>query len=138
MAVGRLIAILILLILNLMAAIFLQTKLANYFNLELIFVILLIIIGIILLIGIGLNARWVWPITTLYFAASMANLLFLFLSTDAIITFLGGIFVNLIGMMIAILSITRGVESNPMESYNLETPQEVTVETKTTRRRRRR
>ncbi len=133
MVVGRLIATLILLVLNIAAAIFLQTKLIDYYTLEAVFIILLIIIGVILLVGIGVKAGWIWPVTTLYFSASLANLLFLFLSTNAIITFILAVFVNLVGMMIAVLSITKSVESEgatPVETYNVETPKEVRVETR--------
>lgn len=123
MGIARLIVILAVLVLNFAAAIFLQTKLQAYTSLELAFIILGIIVGIVVLVSIGTNARWAWPVTTLFFSASMANLLFLFLATDAIVTFLAATLVNLLGMMIAVLSITREIpmeEPTPVETYEVE------------------
>ena len=123
MGIARLIVILAVLVLNFAAAIFLQTKLQTYTNLELAFIILGIIVGIVVLASIGTSAKWAWPVTTLFFSASMANLLFLFLATDAVVIFLAATLVNLIGMMIAVLSITREIpmeQPTPVETYEVE------------------
>ncbi len=137
MSIARLITILAVLVLNFSAAIFLQTKLQAYSNLELAFIILGIIVGIVVLASIGASARWAWPVTTLFFSASMANLLFLFLATDAIVTFLGATLVNLVGMMIAVLSITREVPIEnpaPVETYDVREPKQAKTQRRAGRR----
>ena len=110
MGIVRLLIILILLLLNFLAAIYLETRMANNYALELFLIVLGLIIAAIMLIGIIFDTKWAWALTTIFFAASLANAVFLYISVRSFLVFAGLLFVNLLGLLVAVVSIREDAD----------------------------
>jgi membrane-bound metal-dependent hydrolase YbcI (DUF457 family) len=108
---GRVLTLLGIFVLNFIGTIFLESKLQEFFKLELAIVVVGILLAVIALVGIAAEARWAWPFSTILFSLILANAVFLYVNVPATITFLGLLFVNVIGLMIAILSIEDAVQA---------------------------
>ena len=108
---GRLLTLLSIFVLNFIGTLFIESKLEQFFKLELAIVMVGILLAIIALVGIAAEARWAWPFGTILFSLFLANTIFLYANVPAIITFLGLLFVNVIGLMIAILSIEDAIQA---------------------------
>ncbi len=135
MSTGRAITVLGLVVLNFIGVIFLETKLQEYFRLELVIIMVGMLLSLIALVGIAAEARWAWPFTTILFALSLANVVFLHVNIGAIGTFLLLLIVNVFGLLMAILSLQDTVESVeiPQMEPSLDTydePKEITYNTK--------
>ena len=116
-------AIFAILALNILGALFLETKMAA-FTAELVIIIIGVILSVIVLIGIGTDSKWAWPLSTVFFALSLANLIFLLVSTRAFGTFTVLLLLNVIGLLISVLSIKEEQEfdtdTSPLETYETE------------------
>lgn len=124
-------AVLAILALNILGAIFLETKMTALFAAELAIILIAIILSAIVLIGIATETKWAWPVATLFFALSLANLVFLLLATRAFGTFAFLLLVNVVGLLVSVLSIKEADEFEepvPLETYSPETEQEVVYE----------
>lgn len=130
---GKLLTVLAVLILNFIGVIFLESKMQNYFTLELVIIVVGILLSILALVGIAAESRWAWPFSTILFALFLANVLFLHVNIHAFGTFGVLLFVNTIGLLMSILSIENEDASGPwdegipqIETYNKEEPEKVT------------
>ena len=121
MGAFRVFVILMLLALNFVGAVFLETKMANFFSLELIIIIIGFVITLIAIAGLAFETSWAWPLTTILFAAALANTLFLYFNIHAILTFAGMTLFNTMGLLISIVSIKEPEDftsdSAPLETY---------------------
>jgi hypothetical protein len=126
--------VLALFIVNFVGTIFLETKMPQYFTLELVIIIVGILLSVISLVGIAAEARWAWPFSTILFSLLLANSVFLYVNVPAIITFLGLLVVNIFGLLVAIISIEDVAQSlgamspevAPLETYPAGEPAQVT------------
>ena len=122
----RLITISILLLLNFLAAIYLETKMHNNFGLEIFLIILGVIVSLVVIFGMSFGTRWAWPLATILFSASLANAVFLYLSVKGFLVFSGMLFVCLLGLLISVVSIREDddfmseTSDLPVETYEEE------------------
>ncbi|MEM4263443.1 MAG: hypothetical protein QW666_00925 [Candidatus Woesearchaeota archaeon] len=128
----RLIIVLVLLLLNFIGAIFLETRMTQYFHLELVLMILGFILMAGILLGLVFEARWAWPLSTIFFAASLANAVFLYFNVKSFLVFSGLLFFNLIGLVLSVVSIKEEddfseetADSTPAEVVENEEPKSV-------------
>lgn len=101
----RLIIVMVLLLFSFIGALFLEARMANYFTLELVLVVLGLIIAAGMLLGLLFEARWAWPLSTIFFAASLANAVFLYFNVRSFLVFSGLLFFNLLGLVLSVISI---------------------------------
>ena len=101
----RLIIVLVLLLFNFIGALFLETRMTQYFSLELVLMILGFIVMAGILLGLVFEARWAWPLSTIFFAASLANAVFLYFNVRSFLVFSGLLFFNLLGLVLSVISI---------------------------------
>ena len=127
MGIARTIAIILLIFLNFLGAIFLETKLKTNFTLELVFIVIGLIIAFGVILGLGMNLKWAWPLTTIMFSLYLANTVFLYLNQKAVITFGLMLFFNTIGLLISVISISEDddftEEDAPLETYDFDDEQ---------------
>jgi hypothetical protein len=119
---GRFLIVTILLGLNLLISLFLETKLKTYFGLELVLVLLGIILSALVLGSISRKESWSWPSATVLFAALLGNLVFLFLQTRTFLLFIVGVVLTVVGLATSVLSVpdANGNEhfyDAPVETY---------------------
>jgi len=124
MGLIRTITIILLIFLNFLGAMFIETKLQTNFTLELVFIVVGLILAFGVIIGIGLNLRWAWPMATIMFALFLANAVFLYLNQHAFLTFALMMFFNTIGLLISVVSIEEEddftEENYPIETYDFD------------------
>lgn len=108
-------AIIILLGLNLLTTLFLQSFLPTGYVLPLV----LILIGTILMagtiFGLWIEEQWAYSLATIIFAASLIHIAWLFYNAQAFLTFAFGLLVNIAGLVLCL------VNSSPDEWQELET-----------------
>jgi hypothetical protein len=131
MGAGKLLTTLVILVLNFVLAIFVETKLKAFFTLELVFVVLGMLLALILLFGIATGSRWAWPFGTIFFSLSLANAVFLFWNSGAWLSFVLLLLFNVFGLLMAVLSIgereDEGLEmpQEPLQTYEEEASKQV-------------
>ncbi len=134
MGFGRLFTMMVVLVLNLVGMIFLETKMVDYAVLELVIIVVAVILSILALIGIAAESGWSWPFATILFSLLLANAVFLFATVGAFVTFVLLIIVNIFGLLVSVLSIgdVSSVESAapqtqqdipPVETYTEPAPE---------------
>ncbi len=135
MGSGRLFTLLGVFVLSFIGTIFLESKMDEYFTLELVIIVVGILLAITALIGIAADARWAWPFSTILFALLLANAIFLFVNIGAFVTFVLLLIVNIFGLLVAVLSIqdisaaiqsSQLPEAPQLETYATEEPAHVT------------
>jgi uncharacterized membrane protein len=107
----------ILLGLSFFTALMLESNMGTHFAIELV----LILIGTILMAGIifgfWIEEPWAYPLTTIVFAAALINLVWLFYSTNAFLTFAFGLLVNVAGLVMCLVGIERAMDFQELETY---------------------
>lgn len=134
MGLIRTITIILLIFLNFLGAMFIETKLKTNFTLELVFIVIGLIIAFGVIIGIGMNLNWAWPMSTIMFSLFLANAVFLYLNQKAFLTFALMMFFNTVGLLIAVISIEEEddftEENYPLETYDFDDePHSIVYET---------
>lgn len=123
MGIGKILTILIILVINFILMIFLETKLEKFFVLELVIIVVGILLALILLAGLAAKAKWAWPFATIFFSLSLANTIFLFWNIKAWISFLLLLFFNTFGLLMSAVSEEETDEdwepeiSEPVETF---------------------
>ncbi len=110
---------LILVILNLVFSLRLESRMKFGNNLELIALAILLLLSLIGLISVYFNKRWAWQTMLVAFALNTANQIWQYTAVGGSMTFWTGILFNVFGMLVALLG---------MEMYIPETTEEDTVE----------
>jgi hypothetical protein len=109
----------ILLGLSLFTALMLESRMTEYFALELV----LILIGSILMAGIifglWIEEPWAYPLTMIVFAAALINLAWMFYSTKAFLTFAFGLLVNVAGLVMCLVGAEQSMELRELETYEI-------------------
>ena len=136
MGIARTVAVIILLSLNFLGAIFLETKLKTNFTLELVFIVIGLIIAFGVILGLGLELKWAWPLSTIMFSLYLANTVFLYMNQKAFMTFGLMLFFNTIGLLVSVISIGEDddftEEDYPLETYDFDKdePHSIVYDTK--------
>lgn len=115
------IVVTLLLGLSLFTALFLETKMATGHAAELVLVLVGIILSSGVLFGMWTGAEWTYNLALLIFAASLANLVFLLVSTQAFLTFTFGLLVNVSGLLMCLINAEEPFNWSVLETY-AETP----------------
>ena len=119
MGIVRTIAIIALLFLNFLGAIYLETKLTNFFTLELVFIVIGLILALGMILGLGLELKWGWPLATIAFSLYLGNTIFLYVLTKSFLVFALMLFFNTIGILISVISI-REEDDFTEEDFSLD------------------
>ena len=109
----------ILLGLSLLTALMLESKMQSGFTAELVLIIIGIILTAGILFGLWIDEPWTSPLAMLLFAASLTNLLWLFVQTKVFLTFTFGVLVNVAGLVICLVSMERSMHE--LETYEINT-----------------
>jgi hypothetical protein len=113
---GKLLGMFVLMLTNFLAALYLETRLAANSGAEFIVIILGIILAIGVLYGLFARTNWSWPLSTIFFSASLGNLSLLYYYGNragilVLLIYLAAVFFGFIGLMISLLSIGSRAES---------------------------
>ena len=121
MGIARTITIIVLLFINFLGAIFIETKLTNYYMPELAFIVIGLILAMGVILGLGLELKWGWQISTIAFSLYLANTVFLYVASKQFLVFAIMLFFNTIGLLISVISIQEKddftEEEAPLETY---------------------
>ena len=119
-AVGFIVS-LVLFGLNLFGTLRLERLLQGHFEVELALIVVLGLLSLVTMIGILLERRWAWSAFTMLFGASLANLIFLFISVGASVTIAATILVSVLGLVLGLLAIDADADVPPaplpLETY---------------------
>ncbi len=110
----------ILVALSLFTALILESRMTNGAILQLFVILAGAIFTAAILFGLWIEEPWAYPLAMVFFAASMANLVWLFSSTKVFLTFAFGLLVNVAGLVMALTSIEVGVPSQELETYTID------------------
>jgi len=107
---AKLLGMIVLMLTNFLAAMYLETRLAFNSGAESIAMIVGIVIFAAVLLGLFVEAKWSWPLSTIFFSASLGNLSLLYYFGNragilVLLIYLAGIFFGFIGLMISSLSV---------------------------------
>lgn len=109
----------ILIALSLLTALILETKIHSYVAIEIILLGIGIFVALIILFGLWIETDWAFPLASVFFALSAANILWMFFSTKIFLTFAFGVLVNVAGLVICMASLKNGAQlAQPLETYD--------------------
>lgn len=103
---------LVLFVLGLIAAVRLEHGITGGFAVEMLIIVVLSVFALVMLVGLGTEKIWGWPLATIVFSASTANLLWIYSSTGMSFTMAGGMLICTFGLLIGIFA--TGTLEEPM------------------------
>lgn len=109
----------ILLGLSLLTALTLESHMKAGYSAELVLIVIGIILTAGILFGLWIDEPWTYPLTTLIFAASLANLVWLFTETQVFLTFAFGLLVNVAGLVMCLISMEKNMPWHELETYEV-------------------
>jgi len=110
----------ILLFLTFVGTLYLESHLKKAFVVpELLLLCVGVFFAFLIVAGEAVRSRWVWKLSTLYYAIAMGNLAFLFVVTDRFLAFAGTLFFALIAFIRAVSHL--GWKSEETDKENLQT-----------------
>ena len=107
----------ILMALNILTAISLETQMGTGYLVEIFFILVIIAASTTTLIGAWQEKRWSYPTATILFSASLANTIWLYFATKTITGFAFGVLINSAGVVLSILSIKNTSWARILETY---------------------
>ncbi len=105
MGVAGFVTSLILLFIQFLGAMKLQTMLRAYSQVESLILVVGLIVSIIAIIGITVNTKWGWPLMLMVFSGSMANFIWLYTQTPLSFTIGISMLVAVISIMMAFVAV---------------------------------
>jgi len=117
---GKFFAAVVLLALSLVIAFFLEARMAYGATLEIILLIISIVAAVAVVLGLWLEAEWAWPVATMVFSAYLANLIYLFYASKALLLFALSLIVNVGGLVLCMLSTEASEFASALETYEAE------------------
>ncbi|MBI4146905.1 hypothetical protein HY489_06235 [Candidatus Woesearchaeota archaeon] len=105
----------ILLGLSMITALLLETRMKTGAAIELVIIILGILAGALILLGLWIEEPWAYQLSSILFALSLANLIWIHLNTHYLLGVAFGILVNVSGI---VMSITDFKKSYSVETYD--------------------
>jgi len=109
----------ILLGLNLFAALLLETKMPKYYGWEILFICIIGLVTFAVLFGLWIDEPWAYPLSSILFALSIANVVWLFHITDTFTTSAFALLINIAGLVICLANIHGAVPSASLETYEV-------------------
>ncbi len=111
----------ILLGLSFFVALKLESQMATGYMGELVLIILGLIFMSGIIFGLWIEAEWAYSFGIIFFAAALANLLWLFFTTKIFLTFAFGLLVNVAGLVISLVSIESETPwEEALETYDVD------------------
>ena len=95
----------VLMFLVLLGTLWLERGLHSWVRLEVILIGLGWLFAVIILLGISFEARWAWPLATIFFSVAIANALLLYGKHGIFLTFSGILFFSLVGLLLSIANL---------------------------------
>jgi len=108
----------ILLGLSLFTGLVLETRMGTGHAIQLVIILIGIILTAGIIFGLWIDAPWAYPLSTLVFALSLANLVWQFSSTKAFLPFAFGLLVNVAGLVMCIAS-AGAMSMHELETYEI-------------------
>ena len=109
----------ILLGLNLFAALMLETKMPKYYGWEILSICIIGLVTFAVLFGLWIDEPWAYPLSSILFALSIANVVWLFHVTDTFTTSAFALLINIAGLVICLASIHGIAPSASLETYDV-------------------
>ena len=110
----------ILLGLNLFAALLLETRMPKYFGWEVLFICVIGLLTFAAYFGLWIDERWAYPMSSILFALSLINVVWLFYLTDTFLTSAFALLVNIAGLVICLASIQSTAQfAGSLETYEV-------------------
>ncbi len=107
----------ILLGLSLFTGLVLETRMGTGYTIQLVIILIGIILTAGIIFGLWMDAEWAYPLSTLVFALSLANLVWQFSATKAFLPFAFGLLVNVAGLVMCIASVGNAMSMHELETY---------------------
>lgn len=110
----------ILLGLNLFAALLLETKMAKLFGWEVLFICIMGLLTFAVFFGLWIDEPWAYPMSSILFAASLINVVWLFYLTDTFLSSAFALLINVAGLVICLASIQKTTPfADSLETYDV-------------------
>lgn len=110
----------ILLGLNLFAALLLETRMPSYFGWEVLFICIMGLLTFAAYFGLWIDELWAYPMSSILFALSLVNVVWLFYLTDTFLTSAFALLVNIAGLVICLASIQNTTQlAGSLETYDV-------------------
>lgn len=93
--------------LSLFSALLLESRMQGNYIWELLVVVIAIVLTFGILFGLWIDESWAYPLGTILFAVLLANIVWLYTSTDAFLVSAFGVLVNVGGLVICLASMQR-------------------------------
>ncbi len=108
----------ILLGLSLFTALLLEAHMGTLAVVELVLMLIGLIATAAIIFGFWIEEAWPYPLSVIFFAASLANTIWLFTSTQIFLVFAFGILVNVAGLVMCIVNMGQAVNPKELETYS--------------------
>jgi len=106
--------------LSLFTALLLESRMDSHYLLQLLLIVLAIIFTFGLLFGLWIDEPWAYPLSTILFAALLADVIWLYSSTGAFLVSAFALLVNVAGLVICLASVQRPKTlAAELETYNI-------------------
>ena len=107
---AKLLGMIVLMLTNFLAAMYLETRLAAGSGAESVAMLVGVVLFAAVILGLFVDAKWSWPLSTIFFSASLGNLSLLYYFGNragllVLLIYLVGVFFGFIGLMISALSV---------------------------------
>ncbi|MEM3154499.1 MAG: hypothetical protein QW165_02955 [Candidatus Woesearchaeota archaeon] len=110
----------ILLGLNLFAALLLETQMTKFYGWEILFICVLGMFTFAVLFGLWIDEPWAYPLSSILFALSLVNVVWLFHLTNTFLTAAFAFLVNIAGLVLCLASIQKTMPTAPLETYDVQ------------------
>jgi len=106
--------------LSLFVALMLETRMTDGVVIEMIIILAGVVLMGAIILGMWVEAEWAYPLASIFFAASLANLAWLFYNTGAFLPFAFGLIVNIAGLVMCLVTTQESDDLVPLETYDLD------------------
>ncbi len=110
--------IVILLGLSLFTALLLEANMGALAAVELVLMLIGLIATAAIIFGFWIEEAWPYTLSIIFFAASLANTVWLFTSTKIFLVFAFGLLVNVAGMVMCMVNMGQAVHPKELETYS--------------------
>ncbi len=93
--------------LSLFTALLLESRMQGHYIWELLLVVIAIVLTFGILFGLWIDESWAYPLGIILFAVLLANVVWLYTSTDAFLVSAFGVLVNVGGLVICLATMQR-------------------------------
>jgi hypothetical protein len=106
--------------LNLFAALLLESRMAHYFAWEILFICIIGLVTFAVMFGLWIDESWAYPLSSILFALSLVNVVWMFYMTSTFITSAFALLVNIAGLVICLASIHKQAPwTGELETYEV-------------------